>query len=177
MGTGIGAAAYTSASVDRSATIDVVTDDTGLIGLGTGTSGDLIAHNNGALAIDLTAGTASGANVESTFTFGDEADAANAYAFTVTNNDTAGRDVTLDYALTNTDPDSNNPNVQFKVYDNTGAAVETDTNGNTISIADESASYTITSAGAGTAYHVVLTIDTTNLDSTADLSGTLSVTA
>lgn len=178
LGTGIGATAYTTATVDRSATIDVVSDDTGLIGLGTGTSGDLIYQKaNGTLAIDLTQGSATGANVNSTFTFGSESDAANSYGFTVTNNDTAARDVTLDYTLTNTDPDTNNPNVQFKVYDSTGAAVETDTNGNTISIADESASYTISGAAAGTAYYVVLVIDTNGLDSTADLSGTLNVTA
>lgn len=179
IGTGIGATAYTSATVDRSATIDVVTDDTGLIGLGTGTSGDLIYQDgNGALAIDLGAGNATGANVNSTFTFGTESDALNSYGFTLTNNDTTARDVTLDYTLANTDPDTNNPNVQFKVYDDTGAAVEVDgTTGDMLSIADESAGYTITGAPAGTAYYIVLVVDTNGLDSTADLSGTLTVSA
>lgn len=179
LGTSVGAAAYTNATVARNANINVVTDDSGLIGLGDGTSGDLIDYNDqGGLTIDLTRGSAAGANAEAQFAFGDSENAATAYAFTVTNNDTAARDLTLDY-LIDTDPDTTVDYLQFKVYNaSDGSPLEEDgTTGEILSVATETSSYTISGAEAGTPYHVVLEIDTTGLSDTADLSGDLEITA
>jgi len=177
MGTSIATAAYSSATIERNANINVVTDDAGLIALADDGSSSFITKNSsGALTIDLTdASDNGGVNAESTYTFGNTGDAANDYAFTITNNDQSSRSISLGYVLDGSDPDTNTDSLQFKIYDSSGAAVETDTNGNITSTVVEGGSYSL-SAAAGTTYYVVLQVDTTGLTSSADLSGTLSVT-
>ena len=179
-GTTLGAAAYTSATIDRSATIDVVTDDDGLIGITDSGTSSLITQNGSGLATDMSTANASGVNVDSTLTFGDETSAGTVYAFSVANNYSTARAVTLAYTLDGADPSGDN--VQFKVYNADGTALEADTTTTPetlLSVATETANYTIseTAASPGTLFHVVLVIDTTGVDNTANLSGTLSITA
>jgi hypothetical protein len=51
----LGASAFTSGSVERASNVNVVNDDTGLLALEDGTSGDLVFQNSsGALEIDFT---------------------------------------------------------------------------------------------------------------------------
>lgn len=179
VGGSVAATAYTTGSVTRSASINVVSDDVGLIALADGTSGGLITHDNGQLTIDLTKGGANGANVNASYEFGDAADAANAYAFTIANYDTEARDITVDFTLTNSDPDTNVDNLKFALFGSDGTALETDTNGNNIAIATEASAYTaagVTSNG-GQVLHVVLEVDTSGLTDTADLSGDLVISA
>lgn len=181
VGGSIAATAYTSGSVTRDASIDVVSDDAGLIALGDGTTGTLISHDGtGRLTIDLTRGGANGANVDSTFKFGDAADAANSYAFTITNNDTQARDIKVDFTLNSGDPDGTVENLQFKLYNSDGSPFDSDVDGNILSTATESAAYTasgVASDGSQT-LHVVLEVDTTGLNAeTDDLSGNLEISA
>lgn len=165
----LGVSAYTTGSVDRSSNVNVVNDDAGLIGLADGTSGNLIQQNStGALTIDFTRGGASGVNTEAHFELGNPSDPTNQSAFNVTNNDAESHDLTIEYtgATGTSDTDAN---IQFQVYDNTGTSVGT--------VSEESTSLTITGAPSGATYYVVLVVDTHGLDTTADLSGTLTVSA
>lgn len=161
----VGAASYTSATVNRDATIAVEEDETAVIGLESGgVSG--ISDTGDQLTIDL--GQGNGLNTAASFTYGDSADPQNTYAFSVTNNDGTGHEFSFDYAITGTDPDSSNANVQFEVFDDNGASVGT---------ASEAGALTGVSIAPGTAYTVVVTVDTENVDSSESLSGTLTISA
>lgn len=166
MGTGIGATAYTSAAVTRDATIGVKTDSTALITLtASATFSQITEDGTGQLAINFTS-----LNGDSEFVFGDTSAPGTTNAFSLSPSES--RDVTLAYSLNSTDPAASNPNVQFDVYTDDGTTVTS------VATASEEASGTITGATAGTTYYVVLTLDTTNVDtSTTDLSGTLTITA
>lgn len=165
----LGASAFTTGSVSRTSTVNVVSDDTGLIGLSDGTSGDLVQLNStGQLEIDFTNGGATGVNQNATFVLGDTADPTNSSAFTLTNQDAASHDLTVEYtgAGGTADPDAN---IEFSIHDSTGAQVTT--------VSEESTSGTITGAASGATYYVVITVDTHGLSSSSDLSGTLKVSA
>lgn len=169
MGTGIGATAYTSATVTRDATIGVKADDTALIKLTPSPSFSQITKNatTGTLSINFTS-----LNAESEFVFGDANSPNTTNAFSITPSE--GRSVTLSYTLNSgTDPAATNPNVQFEVFSwDSGTSTATSQ-----AVASEETDGTFT-ATANTEYYVVLTIDTTNVDiSTADLAGTLTITA
>jgi hypothetical protein len=160
----VGTSAFTSATVERQSNVDVVTDGSGLIGLEDGTSGPLISQNStGALAIDLTNASGSGANVHANFEFGDPSDPTNSSAFNITNNDGEQHEFSLEYTdIQSTASDS--PYLTFEVYDSTGSKIAT--------IQDSgSDQFTL---DAGETLHVVMIIDTGS-DDTADYSGTLRV--
>lgn len=164
----LGASAYTSGSVERSSNVNVVNDDTGLIGLADGTSGPLVFQNSsGALEIDFTKGSASGVNPEAHYELGNPSDPTNQSAFNITNLGSESHDFTLSY--TGADAGDGDANIQFQVYDGTGTKVET--------VSEESTSATITGVGSGTAHYVVIVVDTYGVSSSADLSGTLKVSA
>lgn len=168
MGTGIGATAYTSATVNREATISVATDSTAQIELTAG-GFDQITENTTTGVLDINFPSL---NSNSTFVFGDSGGPQASHAFTLTHNE-ADRDVALDYAFTNADPDGTTVNVQFEVFTDDGAGTVASQ-----AVADEDTTGTITSAVSGQTYYVVLTIDTTGVDvSTNDLSGTLTISA
>lgn len=165
----LGVSAYTTGSLDRSSNVNVVSDDAGLIGLADGTSGSLVQQNTtGALTIDFTRGGASGANTAAHFELGNPSDATNQSAFNITNNDAETHDLTVEYTGAGGTGDTD-ANIQFQVYDSTGTQVAT--------ISEESTSTTLTSVSSGTTYYVVIVVDTHGLDTTADLSGTLKVSA
>ncbi|ELZ95808.1 hypothetical protein C440_05947 [Haloferax mucosum ATCC BAA-1512] len=163
--------AFTAASVDRSANIDVVADQNGLLALTDGTSGPLVYYNDEQLAIDFAQGTATGANVDAEFVLGDANDSKDEHAFTVTNNDGEAHDVSVQYVATQTDSNDDD-NVEFVVFDADGDAVAT--------LSEETDAQSF-SAGAGETFYVVVTVDTGHgvsevLGSGDDLSGTLSFT-
>lgn len=165
----LGVSAYTTGSVTRDSNVNVVTDDKGLIALSDGTSGGLVAQNStGALNVDFTAGGASGVNTAAHFELGNPSDPTNYSAFNISNLDAESHDLTVSYtgAGGTTDTDAN---MEFQIYDSAGTKVGT--------VSEESTSATITGASSGATYYVVIVVDTTGLDSTADLSGTLEVSA
>ncbi|WP_380680544.1 hypothetical protein [Salinigranum sp. GCM10025319] len=116
-GAALGTGASVSSTMDRDANVDVVTDDVGLLALRDETSGDVVRQkNDGQLAIDFTAnGNADGVNVDSRYQVGSfnystpgevdpiqasgQSSVLNDPAFTITNQDTVERDVTLVYNL------------------------------------------------------------------------------
>ena len=165
----LGAMAYTTGSVSRSVSADVVTDDTGLISLQAGQSGLVYQKNSGALTVDFTnKATAGGVNVDAKFEIGDTANANSSYAFNVTNLDAESHDFTFDYSGTTNATTDTDPNIQFKVYDAAG---------NEVGMASEEGASGLVTISAGETVYVVVVVDTHGLDSTADLSGTLKISA
>lgn len=158
LGTSVGAAAYTSANVTRDATFTVAADGAALIGLSAGTtsgvtdSGDTLQIAPGDL------------NTDSTFTFGDGTDIANTYAFSITNNDSVERNLTIGY---------DTAGVTFEIF-----TQGTDwTDATSIGTVDAATDVTWTAA-AGAAVRVVMTVDTSGVASGATtLDGALTFQA
>lgn len=167
----LGASAYTTGSVSRSTSVDVVSDDAGLIALADGTSGGLVTQtSNGKLAIDFTKGGAGGVNPDASYTLGSTADPVNQTAFTVSNLDAESHDLTIEYTGVAAGATGDaTANIQFKVYNSTGASVAT--------ISEESTSATVTGVASGSTLNVVTVVDTTGLTNATSLSGTLKVSA
>ena len=167
-GVSVGTSAFTTAQVDRQANVDVVADETGLLGLTDGNSGDLVFQDtSGQLGIDFTEGTAGGANTNALFELGNPDDPTGSQAFMITNNDVESHTINTEYRA-NTSDATTDDNLKFEIYDGSGALVDT------VSAAGNTASFT---AGANTAHYVVVTVDTGYssdlLGPDADLSGTL----
>lgn len=163
----VGSAAFTSGTVERTTTVDVVGDGAALTGLAPGDSGVVDYGSNDQLAIDFGQVTnADGVNANATYTVGDDANANTTYAFNMTNNDDIDHSYTLSYVF-DTAPASNS-GVTFTVYDDTGTQIAEATD------ASDSNSFTLTSTE--TAY-VVLTVDSTDSTTNDDLSGTLTISA
>lgn len=162
------ATAFTTGSVERQANVNVVNDDTGLIALADGTTGGLVFQNaTGALEIDFTKGGAGGVNTEAHYELGDPANGNTSYAFNITNLDTESHDFTLSYS--GSDSEDVDANIQFQVYDDTGALIAT---------ADEEGNSAVLSGVAsGDVHYVVIVVDTHGLTDASDLSGTLTVSA
>ncbi|WP_267641121.1 hypothetical protein [Haloarchaeobius amylolyticus] len=164
----VGASAFTTGAVERSANVQVVPDSSGLIGLEDGTSGNIVSTNtSGALSIDFAQGSATGVNAEAYFEVGNPNDAVNGSAFNITNNDGQSHDITVSYTPVATGDTSEN--VQFRIYDSTGALVTT--------VSEENTSQTIQTVASGATHHVVIVVDTKGVSSGTDLSGTLNVSA
>jgi len=162
----VGAAAFTNASVDRSASIDVTTDSSGILGLEAGTSAMVTQNSSGALEIDAAIGSATGINTAAVVNVGDKNNPSSTYAFSVTNNAGSQKDIAFSYAVPGTDSSSTG-DVTFEVYDSSGGSVGS---------FDETSGKTVT-VGSGATYYVVISIDTTGNPSGDDLSGTLSIAA
>lgn len=169
-GVSVGTSAFTTAEVDRQANVDVVADNTGLLGLTDGNSGNLVYQNSSdQLAIDFTNGTADGANTDAKFVLGDPENSGSSQAFIIANNDAESHTIEATYN-TNTDDAQDPENLKFEVYDDDGELVTT--------VDASSGSTASWDAPAGSSYDVVVTVDTghssaTVLQSDADLSGTL----
>lgn len=161
----VSATAFTSITLQRDATIDVVADDTGIVQLTPGSS-NFVTLQNGQLAIDVTNGGASGTNVDSTLKIGENATSPSEQAFTITNNDNAQHSFTLSYGGLAADGDSA-ANVEFAVFDAAGDRVA--------SISEKSdGTFTMQS---GDTFKIVLVVDTTGSTTSDDLSGTLTITS
>lgn len=165
----VGVSAYTTGSIDRSANVNVVNDDAGLIALTAGTSSGLVYQNDsGALAIDFTRGNADGVNTEAKFTLGGTSDPVNQSAFNITNQGGESHDLTISYTGAS-DGGVAGDNIQFQIYDGSGTEQAT--------VSEETTSATLNGVASGTTYYVVIVVDTHGLDTSADLSGTLTVSA
>lgn len=163
-----GSSAFTTAYVDRSASIDVVKDSNGFIGLSDGNSGGLVKMDGDELTIDFTSGGASGANVDAVFELGDPSNGNETYAFNITNNDDVAHTLSLNYTLDTDDADTDK-NVKFMVYDST--------NNKLLTATDESgeASSSTDALSSAETVHTVVVVNTTSKSSSDDLSGTLRI--
>jgi len=168
----IGASAFTAATVERSASVDVVADNEGLLALTDGNSGDLVFQDGSTeqLGIDFASGDAAGANPNATFELGDPADPTVSNAFTIENQDAEQHQINVAYTGATQNSEEN---LNFEIYDSTGTSVGTVTEEGT------TASFT---APAAETFYTVVTVDTgggsaaTDLTSADDLSGTVSFT-
>ncbi|MFB6120129.1 MAG: hypothetical protein ABEJ68_03320 [Halobacteriaceae archaeon] len=164
-----GASAFTSASVQRDASVNVVTDDAGLIAIQDNTSGTLVSQTDTGLSINLANESASGVNADATFTFGDSSTPLEQHTFNVTNNAGQPLALTFDYTLSGSASDGDSdPNLTFDLYDASGNHLTT--------FSEESSSKTVSDVADGETVYVVVTVNTKGLTTSADLSGTLSVT-
>lgn len=171
----LGTAAFTTASVDRTTSLDVVDDTQGLIALDASpdASGLVTDGSDGQLSIDFTQGGAGGANVNAQFTIGDNSTFDHTttadYAFTITNQDTASHSFSIDYTGV-TEASSGTDNLKFVVYDDADTL-------QTI-VTEESGSQSL-SIGSGSTVYVVMVVDTTSYSDNDgnDLSGTLEISA
>lgn len=160
-----GAAAYNSFTADRDASLDVVSDDSGIIGLSPGGSEFVQTNADGALEIDVTSAGASGVNVDAELEVGDPAAPTSTDAFSITNSGGSSRTVELSYTLSGSDPASSSEQVNFTVYDSSGTQLTSVSEGDTQTL----------SMSDGETNHVVLTVNTTQVTDSADYSGTLTI--
>ena len=166
----LGASAYTTGSVSRSANVNVVSDDAGLIALADGTSGDLVwQQSDGTLGIDFTNGGAGGVNPEAHYELGNPSDPTNQTAFNITNLDAESHSLTVEYTGVAATAVDGTPNIQFRVFDSAGTEVAT--------VTEEATSGTVSDVASGSTLYVVMVVDTTGLTNSTDLSGTLQVSA
>ena len=173
-GTGvIGATSFTTATLARDTSIDVVSDAEGVIALVDGNSGGVVRVDGttGELRIDFAVGSALGVNVDSRYELGDPADPTQR-AFNVTNQDTVAHTVTLNYTVADgtSGVGDGQSSVRFLVFDASGTQVADE---------DEEAGTASFTANSGESFAVVVIVDTTmaGVDQSDDLSGTLAVTA
>jgi hypothetical protein len=162
----VSATAFTSITLDRDASVDVVADDAGLVALEAGPS-PLVTQQDGQLDVDVTNGGAAGTNVNAVLSVGENTTSPTESAFTVTNNAATQHTLTFAYGDVTADSATSTDNVRFAVYD---------ASGNLTAYASESADATFT-MGAGETYQVVLVVDTLDSTTTDDLSGTLTITS
>ena len=167
-GVSVGTSAFTTAQVDRQANVDVVADETGLLGLTDGNSGELVFQDaDGQLGVDFTAGTAGGANTNALFELGNPDDPTGSQAFMITNNDVESHVINTEYRADTNDA-ATEDNLKFEIYNGADELVDT------VSASGTSAKF---DAPANTAFYVVITVDTGHssdlLGPDADLSGTL----
>lgn len=167
----LGASAYTTGTVTRSASVDVVSDDAGLIALSDGTSGGIVSQGtDGALNINFAQGSAGGVNPSATYELGNPTDPTNQTAFNVSNLDSTSHSLTVEYTnVESAVKGDGTTNIQFQFYNSTGSQVAT--------ISEESSSATINSVGSGETLYVVVVVDTTGLTSSESLTGDLTVSA
>lgn len=161
VGTSVGAAAYTSASVDRSASFTVAADSTSaLIGLTAGTTNQITSDNTDTLTISV-----ADLNTDGTFTFGDGNSLDTSHAFSIINNDSTDRSITVGYGTAGT---------QFDIYE----IGSTDWSDATLVGTVDSATDQTLAATAGQEFRVVVKVDTTGIGSgSGALDGTLTFNA
>ncbi|MGZ0747154.1 hypothetical protein [Haloparvum sp. AD34] len=172
-----GATAFTTATVERQASIDVVSDDSGPLQFTSGGTGITEMGSNGELNIDVgLLGGTSGINPNASYTFGNaSADGASSvsasdYVFTFNNTDSVNHTVQLTYTPDNSIGANN---VVFEVYRlGNGTA-----SGSLATVkAGSSDSFT---AESDKTYHIIATFDTgidgQTVDTSSTLSGTMNV--
>jgi hypothetical protein len=173
----VGAAAFTSASVTRDSTVGVAADSSAIVGLNAGSVNGVSETSAGELQVDL-AGTASGLNIESTFTYGDSSSVeSGAYAFTMTNSYDGSQTYTVNYLQGGSfsDSASSTSNLKFQFYTGNGAPL-TDSSSDNVEITEGGSGQSFTLSSGQTVY-VVISVDTTGLTSSDDLSGDIEITA
>lgn len=176
----LSSAGFSSGSLSREATVQVVADDSGFVGLHDGHPGGgfVSQGSDGVLGIDFTAGGGSGANPNATFVLGSTSDPVNDHAFRIVNRDTRTHDVTVTYALSASSGEESGPeSLTFQFFHDQGG--DSSVSGDpSVTISENTGSNqdTLTGVASGEVLYVVVTVDTDGLSSTNDLSGTLNVT-
>lgn len=161
--TSIGAVAYTAASTERDVTIDIAADDQAIIGLADGPT-NAVTIEDDVLVIDTSTDESEGLNPDGTFTYGDSEDPTTDYSFSLTNNDAEERTYTLSLDGFTYAGDAE---FTIQLYESDGTLIGDLT---------PSSSQTITLDVTDTAY-AIMDVVTDGLDSTDDMSGTLSINA
>lgn len=175
----IGTTAFTSATVDRSATADIVADDDGLVALQDNATSNLVYQKtNGELAVDFTKGGATGINNNAKFVIGDSSGKSATvknHAFNVTNQDTEQHSFTFDYTSVTADDGNSQNNLKFTIFYDDASDTETAINDTKV-VSEDSTTKSLTLASAETVY-VVITADTngSGINTGDDLSGTFKV--
>lgn len=157
LGTSVGAAAYSQATVTRGTSFTVATDSSAQIGLAAGSSA-ITTTADDALDISL-----ADLNTDSSFVYGNPAnpspasgdtlDVSSDFAFSITNNNADARDITISYT---------GSGVTFDIYS------EDPTNGWTgatyVGTVDPSSSTSVTLSGVANlaSHRVVMNVDTSN---------------
>jgi hypothetical protein len=165
--TTVGISGFTTATVERQAEINVTDDSGGLVALEPGNESQIISEG-GELAINMSETSADGLNQDATFTFGDPNtpnQSKDAHAFEIRNQDDESHDIGLEYSI-GADP-SNAENVEFVVYDAANVKKFSVTEGGSGAI----------SLGSSESAYVIMNVDTTGVDESETLDGTLNVTA
>lgn len=175
----LSSAGFSAGTMDRDATIEVATDEDGFVGLldGNPTSGFVTKQSDGTLGIDFTAGGAGGANEDAMFVLGDPNDPVADHAFRIVNRDSRAHDVTIGYDLASNGGEASGPDsLTFEFFHDVGGDQSVDGDPS-YSISENTGSNqaTATNVGSGEVVYVVVTVDTTGLSSSEDLSGTLNV--
>lgn len=174
--TAFSSSAFSSTTLERDATVSVSTDDEALITLADGhpNNGLIEQTNRGTIEIDFRRGGASGATERAEFQFGSTSTPASNHAFRIRNRGPSAKDLDISFALTGSDGGDAAQNVQFRFYhdfDSDGTIDDTRTT------SEEDAGATLPSVAPADTVYVVVTVDASNLGSSTDLSGDLSITA
>lgn len=162
--------AFSSATLEREATVNVASDSEGLLALIDGHPNQdiVVEESDGTLAIDLTPGDAAGVNQDGTFLIGSETDPSGDHAFEIQNQGTRTVSITMEYVLSGNDPDPGTPNVKFMLYESGPPPIVT---------ASEGTSVTVPSVDPGSSVYAVIEIDTKGISNGNDLSGALDISA
>lgn len=151
--TSVGSIAYTNASVDRGVTATVKSDDTAIIQLAPNTSVDGVGTTGGKLDINVTEGL----NKNGTFEYGDYTTPSNTPAFTITNNDTVSRNITVSI-------DATNGSLSLKLEGPSSNKNEVQSGG----------SYEYTSVSAGDSIQAAVKIGTSGTNTTDGVDATMT---
>jgi hypothetical protein len=183
-----GTGAFTTASAERTVTVDVNGDQNSIISLIPNDDlSDISVNNDGELELDLSGASDEGVNINSKYTWGDPSDPSNKFAFAITNNDEQDYDnLVLQYELKNDDwfekyGDTKSV-IRFKAFGpgdpvlgggrfKTWSSLEAPTNsGNDVSGADAS-------FNSGDTVYIIVEVDTTAPAASIndDLTGTLTI--
>lgn len=175
----LGSSGFSSGSLSREATVEVVSDQTGLVGLHDGHPGGGFVSQGpgGVLTIDFAAGGGTGANPNATFVLGSTSDPVNDHAFRIVNQDERSHDVTATYTLAANSGEAGGPaSLTFQFFHDEGGD-DSVSGDQTMTITENTGSNqdTLTGVASGEVVYVVMTVDTDGLTSTNDLSGTLNI--
>jgi len=167
--------AFTATSVERGVTVSVAEDDEALVALIDGHPGGLVEQTSeGTLTIDFTNGGGQGANEEAKFTLGSHGTPSSNNAFRIVNQGTQTRGFEFSYSLTNSNMDGDtDENLLFTFYFDTND----DSTLESFTLSEENTQASVPSVGVGESIYVVVDLDSNGLTQSADLSGTLEVTA
>jgi len=153
----VGAAAFTTATVERDVTVDIAADNNGIIELQDGTA-DAAAMSGNELVIEPDSAQ-NGLNVNATFTYGNTSNASGSNGFTITNRDDQTHEFFLNYS------GSGSGTLEFYVENSSSDSVN---------FSDGDSPKSITLTPDETAY-VVIIVDTKT--GTTSITGTFTIRA
>jgi hypothetical protein len=175
----LGTTAFSTASMEREATVSVATDRNAAVGLVDGHPGGGLVEQSarGTLILDFARDEGAGANREAVFRLGagQLPSVTDDHAFRIINRGTQTRSLTLRYALASGsgDGDPAKRNVRFLLfYDGDGDGAPDSVE----SVSEQSSEgVTVPSVAPSENVYVSVVVDTRGLEATSDLTGTLNV--